>query len=138
MNNKGVTSRGDWIILGIIILFLSFLVGGVLKKDDSPVAIKAAIQDQPVLATTLGWKEITSMPIPVVTTNKHRNTCLSQVKFGFGGDGPTYTALIVEGLSFSNWKIGDKVLVLNVPGKVHNMPTPTFIVVDHRLQEQKK
>ncbi|MFA5934338.1 MAG: hypothetical protein WC827_00410 [Candidatus Paceibacterota bacterium] len=131
----------NW-MLGALMMGLGFLLfvsvctrtlGPCNKKSETQT--KTEIEE--VVATTLGWREIKSLPVPVVTTNASIYTYVSQLKFGFG-DGPIHTALITKVVTFKYWKIGDEVLVVMVPGTVGNIPTPTFIVIDYRPQEQKK
>ena len=94
-------------------------------------------ENQPVVATTWGWQEITSMPVPIVTTNKNDHLLLSQIKFMVNG-WRIYTALIDGKVCLDGWKIGDKILVAEVPGMIGNIPDSTFIVIGYRPQEQNK
>ena len=127
-----------WILgpIMMVALFLSVVItctmGPCNKKTDN-------VAPQEIVATTWGWSKIVSTPVPVTTTNKGDRVLISQIKFGSGGR-PTHTALVPKFIfvCLENWKVGDEVLIAQIPGIFGDIPNPTFIVTDYRSQEQKK
>ncbi|OJI08932.1 MAG: hypothetical protein COX02_00050 [Candidatus Vogelbacteria bacterium CG22_combo_CG10-13_8_21_14_all_37_9] len=127
-------------IIFLVILLFGLLSFGAFFFSGSRKLVEGLSQNKSVVAKTWGWFELISFPVPIINL-PNKDSSLMQVQLKkFGTESQVLTALVdtrtVPGLTSFNWKLGDEILIAEIPGLSlggflnDTISTSTYLVID--------